>query len=319
MLRFVALAIALSTATTARAQPAVPEVPGRPFTIGYSQCNRAEPWREQMDRDIRAAAARHPRIRLIQKDAQNDRARQMTHVREFIVAKVDVLIISPLDVSLTPAVAEAHAAGIPVIVLDRRVEGDKFTCFIGGDNRLIAREVGKWVVERLGGIGNVVELKGLASSPPAVERTEPFRETIRGSGIRVVYEADMEWLKLKAREKMQAALARNPKPGSIQLVYGHNDPAAIAAYEAAKDAGREKEMVFVGVDALPEEGIAAVRAGVLDATFEYPNGAREAIDAAIKFADGRGQEVPREIILGTRLFTRDTVESGGREIKPAKP
>jgi ribose transport system substrate-binding protein len=286
----------------------------KPVRIGYSQCNRGEPWREQMDRDIKASAAKHPEVTLTMKDAQNEAVTQQAHVKEFIAAKVDLIVISPKDTSLTAAVAEAMDAGIPVIVLDRKVDGDKFACFIGADNRLIGREVGKWVIAKTGGKGNVVELKGLSSSTPAAERSEPFREAIKKTDLKIVYDADMEWLKDKAREKMQAALARNPKKGSITVVYGANDPAAIAAYEAAKDSGREKEMVFVGVDALPNEGVEAVRKGILDATFEYPNGADIAIEKALEITAGK--KIPKTITLGTRLFTKENVDKGGEAIKP---
>lgn len=300
--------------------PALAQPPEKPIRIGYSQCNRGEPWREQMDKDIKAACDAHPAIRLQMRDAQNEVQRQIAHIQEFIASRVDVIIVSPKDTSLTKAVAEAYQAGIPVIVLDRKVEGDQYTTFIGADNRRIGAEVGKWVVQRLGGkdnpasaTGNVVELKGLASSTPAVERSEPFREAIKNTGIKIVYEADMEWLGDKAREKMQAALARNPAKGSINLVYGANDPAAIAAYFAAKEAGREKEIIFVGVDALPHEGVEAVRKGILDATFEYPNGAKEAVDLALRIT--RGEKPPKTITLGTRLYTKDNVDKGGKEIK----
>src|ERR1043165_8315188 len=129
------------------------------YTIGFSQCNSAEPWRANMDASVKAAAGEHANIKLISKDAQNDRTRQMSHVKEFVTQKVDAIIISPLDNSLTPAVAEAFDAGVPVIVLDRKVLGEKYTVFIGADNRVIGAEVGKWVVKTLGGKGNVVELK----------------------------------------------------------------------------------------------------------------------------------------------------------------
>jgi ribose transport system substrate-binding protein len=241
-------------------------------------------------------------------------------VQEFIAQHVDAIIISPKDTSLTKVVGEAYDAGIPVIILDRKVEGDRYTTFIGADNRKIGAEVGKWAVARLGGKdnpssakGNVVELKGLSSSTPAADRSEPFHEAIKNTGVRIVYEADMEWLGDKARQKMQAALARNPEHNSIQLVYGANDPAAIQAYYAAKDAGREREMIFVGVDALPHEGVEAVRKGILDATFEYPNGAKEAVDLALKIA--AGEKPPKTITLGTRLFTKETVDKGGEAVK----
>jgi ribose transport system substrate-binding protein len=298
--------------SSAGAQPAIP--PAKPYRIGYSQCNSGEPWRAQMDADVKAQAALHPEVTLTAKDASNDRARQMSQVKEFIAAKVDAIIISPLDTSLTPVVAEAFDAGIPVIVLDRKVEGEKYTAFIGADNRVIGAEVGAWVVNALGGKGNVVELKGLASSTPSADRSEPFREAVGKTSIKIVYDADMEWLKSKAREKMQAALARHPQKGSIQLVYGANDPAAIAAYEVAKDAGREKEMMFVGVDALPNEGVEAVKKGILNATFQYPNGAAEAIGMCLDIFAGKTP--PKTITLGTRLFTRENADKGGEPVGP---
>ena len=279
------------------------------WLVGYSQCNRAEPWRQQMDTDIKENAAEHADIKLIMKDAQNEAIQQIAHVKEFITQEVDLLIISPKDTSLSAAVAEAYDAGIPVIVLDRAVDGEKYTCFIGADNRKIGAEVGKWVVEKLGGKGNVVELKGLSSSVPSGHRSLPFRKALEGTEIEIVYEADMEWLSEKAREKMLAALQRNPDAGSIQLVYGANDPAAIAAYNAAKDLGREEEMLFVGVDALPHEGLEAVRNGILDATFEYNTCAALAIENGLRLL--AGEAVEKQITLGTRLFTPENLESGG--------
>ncbi len=287
--------------------------PTKTVRIGYSQCNRGEPWREQMDKDIKAAAEKHAEIKLTMKDAQNEGVTQQAHLKEFIASKVDLIIVSPKDTSLTQAVADAFDAKIPVIVLDRPVEGEKFTCFIGGDNKLIGAEVARWITRKLDGKGTIVELKGLATTIPSGERSLPLHEAIKGTQIRIVYEADMEWLKDKAREKMQAALARNPAKGSISLVYGANDPAAIAAYEAAKDAGREKEMIFVGVDALPQEGVEAVKNGLLDATFEYPNGAALAIETGLKLAAGK--DVPKKIKLGTGVFTKENVATGGEEIK----
>src|SRR5215208_7155830 len=44
----------------------------RPFVIGMSQCNLGEPWRVQMNEDIKKAAATHPTLHVVFKDAQND-------------------------------------------------------------------------------------------------------------------------------------------------------------------------------------------------------------------------------------------------------
>lgn len=281
--------------------------PTRTYTIGMSQCNLGEPWRVQMNADIRAAAARHPELRVIFKDAQNDTLRQRAHVEEFINARVDLLIISPKEAApLTEPVARAMEAGIPVIVLDRAVLGDRYTCFIGADNVKIGRAAGEWIKRRLGGKGRVVELKGLMTSIPGQDRHRGFREAIAGTDIEVVFEADMKWLEPEARKEMESALARFPR---IDLVYAHNDPGAHGAYLAARAAGREKEMLFVGIDALPHEGVAYVRQGILDATFEYPTGGAEAIETALRIL--RGETVPKQIVLGSRVYDRSNVDRGG--------
>jgi ribose transport system substrate-binding protein len=278
----------------------------RVYTIGMSQCNLGEPWRVQMDADIKAAAEKHPELKVIFKDAQNDTLKQRSHVEEFISAKVDLILISPKEAQpLTEPVARAMDAGIPVIVLDRALVGDKYTCFIGADNKKIGRAAGEWIVKKLGGKGKVVELTGLMTSVPGQDRHAGFRDGIAGSGIDVIFQADMKWLEPDARQEMESALARFDH---IDLVYAHNDPGAHGAYLAAKAAGRGN-IIFVGIDALPQEGVAYVQQDILDATFRYPTGGAEAIDTALKIL--QGQNVPKTIVLGTRLFDKSNVTEGG--------
>jgi ribose transport system substrate-binding protein len=275
-----------------------------------SQCNLGEPWRVQMDADLRAAAAAHPGLRIVFKDAQNDALRQRAHVEELVGAGVDLIIISPKEAQpLTEPVAKAIDAGIPVVVLDRRVLGEKYTCFIGGDNLLIGRAAGAWVVQTLGGAGKVVELKGLMTSTPGQDRHAGFREAIQGSAIEVVFEADMKWLEPDARKEMESALARFER---IDLVYAHNDPGAHGAYLAAAAADRADEIRFVGIDALPHEGVMYVQQGILDATFLYPTGGAEAIEIALRVL--AGEQVPKEITLGSRIFTQENAAQGGEAI-----
>jgi len=281
------------------------------YRIGMSQCNLGEPWRVQMNADVRTAAAKHDDLDVIFKDAQNDTLKQRAHIEEFISAGVDALIISPKEAQpLTDPVARAYRAGIPVIVLDRAVLGDDFTCFIGADNKRIGKAAGQWIANKLGGKGKVVELKGLMTSTPGQDRHTGFREGIAGSEIQVVFEADMKWLEPEARKEMESALSRF---ADIDLVYAHNDPGAHGAYLAAKAAGREKKTLFVGIDALPQEGIAYVAQGLLSATLQYPTGGAEAIDVVRQIL--AGQQVPKQIVLGSRLFTAENVQDGGEPIE----
>lgn len=280
------------------------------IVVGMSQCNRGEPWRVQMDADVEAAAAEHPEIKLIMRDAQNDTLKQRSQIEEFIAQGVDVLIVSPKEAApLTGPIAEAYKKGIHVIVLDRAVLGDDYTVFIGGDNKVIGEAAGRWLAKKLGGKGKVVELKGLMTSVPGHDRSDSFHKGIEGTDIEIIFDADMQWLEDKARKEMESALARFDE---IDAVYGHNDPAAHGAYLAAKAEGREKDMIFVGIDALPHEGQAYVKQGILAATFEYPTGGKEAIETALKLV--KGEQAPKKIALPTRVYTPENVASGGEAI-----
>jgi ribose transport system substrate-binding protein len=281
------------------------------WTVGMSQCNLGEPWRVQMNQDIKNAAAENPEFRVLFKDAQNDSLKQRTHIEEFTSAGVDLIIVSPKEAApLTAPVAAAYDRSIPVIVLDRRVLGDKYTCFIGADNRKIGRAAGRWIAARLGGRGKVVELKGLMTSTPGQDRHSGFREGIRESDIEILFEADMKWLEPEARKEMESALARFD---AIDLVYAHNDPGAHGAYLAARAAGRERSIIFVGIDALPHEGRIYVQQGILEASFEYPTGGSEAIRIAQDILNGN--PVEKEITLPSRVFTHQNFATGGEWIQ----
>lgn len=278
------------------------------WTIGMSQCNLGEPWRVQMNADVKAAADQQPELKVIFKDAQNDTLKQQAQMEEFISAGVDLIIISPKEAApLTPVVAQAYKQRIPVIVLDRRVLGEDYTCFIGADNKKIGKAAGKWIADKLGGKGKVVELKGLMTSTPGQDRHTGFQKGIDGTEIEVIFEADMKWLEPNARKEMESALARFE---TIDMVYAHNDPGAHGAYLAAKAASREKDMLFVGIDGLPQEGQAYVKQNILSASFEYPTGGKEAIETAMKILNN--QEVEKEITLRSRVFTKENIDQGGQ-------
>jgi len=312
LLAVIAVAALLLSAAPTSAKKGTPE---NPWIIGMSQCNLGEPWRVQMNADIKAAADATPSVKVIFKDAQNDTLRQRSHIEEFISQGIDLIIVSPKEAApLTPVIRNAYKSNIPVIVLDRRVVGEDYTCFIGADNKKIGEAAGRWIVKKLNGKGNVVELKGLMTSTPGQDRNSGFRKGIEGTQIKVIFEADMKWLEPDARKEMESALARFDK---IDLVYGHNDPAAHGAYLAAKGAGREKNMIFFGIDGLPQEGQAYVKQNILQACFEYPNGGREAIELAVKIL--RGEKVPKEVTLKSRVYTPENIGKGGEWLPSEEP
>lgn len=268
------------------------------YIIGFSQCNSAEPWREAMNKEIMTEAAKHPELSIYISDGQQDNSKQVADVENFIVQEVDILIISPNEAQpLTQVVEKAYDKHIPVIVLDRKVLTEKFSVFIGADNLKIGKAAGNYAAKILNGKGKVLEIWGLRGSTPAMERSEGFIKGIANQpGIEIIYKQDGAWLRRKGREIMENALQRFDK---VDLVYAHNDPMAIGAYLAAKNANRYKDTFFIGIDGLPgaEGGVQAVLNDQLSATFLYPTGGKEAITIARAIL--AGEKVSKFITLET--------------------
>ncbi|MEH1102798.1 substrate-binding domain-containing protein [Micromonospora sp. CPCC 205561] len=280
---------------------------GKEFLIGMSQANNAEPYRQVMNNDVQTAARSVPGFSVVVSDAAQDNSKQVADVENFLTQKIDLLVISPNEAKpLTAVVRKAHDRGIPVIVLDRKVEGEAYTAFIGGDNVAIGRAAGEFYARTLlPAGGKVIEITGLPGSTPAAERAQGFREGIAGNPkIDVVASQPGDWLREKGQSVADALLKAHPDAAAV---YAHNDPMAEGAYLAAKAAGLHTKVKFTGIDALPvpSGGIKAVEQGRLAATFQYATGGREAVDLARRILVDCDRDVPRVTTLDTTRITRE--------------
>ena len=280
------------------------------FVIGFSQATTTEPWRLLFNKELREEAAKHPEIELIVRDGMDDVAKQVADVEGFIKMRTHVILITPkVAAGLTPVVNKAFDSGIPVIVLDRDLTNDRYTQFIGGDNKLIGRAAGEYAVKWLGGPGkakgNVVEIWGGSASSPAQDRHNGFHEIIdKEPGIKMLTKPnDGDWKQDKSYEIMADALDENPK---IDLVYAHNDPMAYGAYLAAKDMEREKGTAFLGIDGIPAEGVKWVYEGTLTATFLYKTPGDEGIRQALRLL--KGESLGKRVILPTMTIDKTNAE-----------
>lgn len=282
------------------------------FLIGFSQANNAEPYRQHVNDELEAAAKEVPQFTLQIADGQGNVNTQTSQVDNFITQKVDLLLISPFEAApLTPAVKRAVDAGIPVIELDRRTDGEPgkdYTAFIGGDNYKIAEAAGEYTAKTLlPDGGEVAVLEGLPSSTPAVERLNGFKDGVKGNPkIEVVAEQAADWLPDKAQTAFSAMLQAHP---DIKMVYASNDMMAAGALLAAKGAG--KDVMIIGTDGLPGPagGIRAVAEGDWAATFTYPTGAKEAIDMAKSILLDCATEVPATVTVDTTAVTPENAKS----------
>ena len=272
---------------------------GPDFIIGVSQCSDDE-WRNRMNEEILREALFYPNLKVEIKTAADSNQRQIEDIEEFISSGVSLLIVSPNEArTITPVVEKAYNMGIPVVLVDRKITSDKYTAFVGGDNYLMGKQIGTYIAGRLNGKGRIVELTGLKGSTPAMERHRGMDEVLKDyPQIETVATADAAWLKDRAEEKFDSIISIYD---DIDLVIAQNDPMAAGAYRAAVKAGREKEMLFIGVDALAGEklGVELVADSVLDATFIYPTGGDKAIQVAMDIL--RGKDFERENLLSSAL------------------
>lgn len=272
------------------------------FRIGVAQCSD-DSWRHKMNDEILREAMFYDGVSVEIRSAGDDNRRQAEDVHYFIDKGVDLLIISANEAApMTPIVEEAYQKGIPVVLVDRKILSDKYTAYIGADNYEIGRAVGNYIVSSLKGKGHVVELTGLGGSTPAMERHQGFMAAISNfPDVKLIDKADAAWERGPAEVEMDSMLRRNPK---IDAVYAHNDRIAPGAYQAAKKVGREKEMMFVGIDALPGKGngLELVLDSVLDATFIYPTNGDKVLQLAMNILEKK--PYPRETVMNTAVVDR---------------
>lgn len=282
---------------------------GAEFKVMFSQCNNAEPYRAAQNARMKALFASEENVSLVIMDGQADANKQISQIETAIRQNPSLLIIAPLEREpLNAVMGDAMKAGIPVICLERDIVEPNYTSYIRCDNRAIGREVGQWIVayltEKNGEPkGTMVELQGSQGVEGALNRHGGAHEVLANyPNIKVVHDAVANWFQPEAMDRMSEALTANPS-GTIDLVYGHNDPMAYGAFLAAREKGREKEMVFIGIDGLPDEGAQYVKDGILAVTFEYPLCVDKAYEVGMKMLTEEGFVPEKTYLMDSRMLS----------------
>lgn len=277
---------------------------GKEFLIGMSQCNQAEPYRAQMNEDIKNAALKYNNAKVVFTDARQDNNKQIQDIKNLMDMGIDLLIVSPNESApLTAIISEVHKT-TPVIVLDRKINTDDYTVFIGSDNYLIGQKAGEYVTSLYRNKKiNVLEIAGLLGSTPAIERSQGFYDTISANeNITIAKKITANWLRDTAEDKMLDFLSSDEFDNTIDVVYSHNDPMAYGAYKALTKMNIPIDYI-IGIDGLAGEtgGIELVKNGIIDLTFMYPTGGYEAIEYAIKILN-KESILEKNIILDAKVI-----------------
>ncbi|MEP7289244.1 MAG: substrate-binding domain-containing protein [Chloroflexota bacterium] len=259
------------------------------YIVAVSQSSRdRDPWRELMNKEIATAAQAYPQLAVIFADARQNYSKQMADVQNFLNLGIDLLIISPVEaLPLTDVINHAYQHCIPVIILDRAINGDQFSVFIGANNIAIGQAAGefavRWCAAHQRVPCNIIELRGLEGSPPAKDRGNGFRLGIKDAvALHIVASQNADWLRELALERAALMLQENP---SVDVIYAHNDSMAEAAIVAAQNTKEDMDkFLFIGIDGLPtaEGGIVSVLQKRIGVTYIYPTGGKQAVDWAVQ-------------------------------------
>ncbi|MGB5818666.1 MAG: substrate-binding domain-containing protein [Saonia sp.] len=270
--------------------------------IGFAQAMTNDDWRRSMNNAMKLQASLDPNIDLTIYDANYEVDKQIQQIEKLISDSLDIIIVSPiLSKPITPVVAKALNAGIPVLVVDRKTENQQYSAYLGADNIEVGRNAAKQIIAtNTNDSIRIIEIKGLAGSSPARERSLGFNQIIKGfQNAKVVEHIEGDWEKESIQDQLRLILQQDI---DVDYVFAHNDRMARGVWEVAKNLGLEETIKIIGVDGLngPNGGIQMVQDGILEATILYPTGGDEAIELAKKILNK--ESIPKNNILNTTVI-----------------
>lgn len=274
----------------------------RKYVIGVSQCSE-DTWRDKLNDELKMGEYLNDSLIVKLASSNDDNVLQNKQVNQFIDEGVDLLIVSPNQLSaISKSVERAYDKGIPVILYDRKTNSDKYTAFIGCDNYTIGKSMGTFIAQQLQGKGRIVEISGLEGSSPALERHRGFMDAIKPyPGLQVVASEEGNWKEEGGIQAMKRILKQTQ---DFDYVFAHNDCLAWGAYVAARQMRVKRNYKYTGVDGMATEGggLELVRDGIFEASYLYPTKGDEVIALAMKIL--KHQPYERDNYLSTSIITQ---------------
>jgi ribose transport system substrate-binding protein len=267
--------------------------------IGLALSTQNNPFFVEL-KDGAQKAAKDAGVQLVVVDAQDDPARQISSVEDLIQKRVSVILLNPTDSSaLAGAVQSAQRANIPVITLDRGVDGADVASHIASDNIAGGKMAADFLAKQLNGKGNIIELQGVAGTSAARERGKGFDDQVATTGMKVVAQQPANFDRAQGLSVSENLLQGN---NDVQAIFAQNDEMALGAVQAL--AGKNKKILVVGFDGTPD-GKNAVQSGAMAATVaQQPEEiGKLGVETAKKLIDK--QPVEKSIAVPLKLLTKE--------------
>lgn len=269
------------------------------YIIGVSQCSEGS-WRDKLNKEMERELLLHEGVAMELRCAHDNNQTQIEDIQYFIDKKVDLLIISPFESeAITPAVTKAFEAGIPVVLFDRKVTGDKFTAYVGGDNYDVGNKLAEYIISNLPQGGKILEFMGQMDTSPAIQRHEGLKNGLKNNPeIEISASIDLHWKGEEAAAKVDSLLTLYP---DTRIIAAHSDWMAWRAKERLDSIRPGNQILCIGVDGVSEEGLTAIEQGRQDASVIYPTGGDIIMRTAIDILEGKPYR--REILLKSHIVS----------------
>ena len=285
------------------------------IVLGFAQLGAESEWRSASSESVQRAARTYG-IELMFENAQQKQENQIKAIRSLIAHRVDVIAIAPVvESGWDNVLMEARAAGIPVILVDRKIETDledMYVSFLGSDFLEEGRKAGRWLRSKFSGWEgdvHIVELRGTEGASPTKGRDEGFREILYDDRrFKIVSSLSGDFMRSKGRETMEHILSEyyDPNAGrNIDVIFAHNDDMALGAIEVLESHGIKpgRDVVMISVDA-QRSALEALKEGKLNCVVECTPYIGEQLMQLVT-ALASGEEIPSAIYSEETIFTED--------------
>lgn len=258
-------------------------------------------------KSVARKAAEAKGLQFRENDAELDSNKQAAAIEDFLAQGVDAILLNPVDsAAIVKSVEQANQKGIPVVTIDVTADGGKIATFVGSDNFKLGVLTGEYIVKRLNGKGRVALLTH-SNVTSGLKREEGAKSIFKQyPGIQIVSEQSTRGERLAAVNITENVLTANPK---LDCIWAVNDPTALGALQAVKQAKREKQLFLIAVDGSPEAVEAIRQGGAFAATAaQFPQRmATAALDQALRAMNG--EKLPPFFPIAGSLVTRENVAS----------
>ena len=279
------------------------------FVVGVNIFNVAIPFYANFIKGLEDGAQLHG-LKYLLRDGQGDPNIQVGVIQQFIAEKVDLIIIVPIDAQVVvPVIAQANAAGIPVVAANNKVgEGASIVTFVGADDFTFGQQQGQLLIDAIGTKGNVGYLMGVLGTSAQVLRKEGLLDFLKAyPDIKIVGEIGEDWDSAKALAGTQDMLSRLPK-GELDAIICQG-PEAVASARYAVGAGRTEVKWILGD--YPQDVRQAIREGIVYGTVNQDPYVQAvgSMEVAKLYLTGRDAEIVKPNFYSELpLVTKENVE-----------